>query len=737
MPWSRIVLALGSGGLLNLAFPPHPAWWLAPVAVALLIAVVPRPGATDRGAAGLLHGLGFFVPLLVWTGTTAGPLAWLALAAAGGGVPRAPGLGAGCRQPGCAAGRCGPPLIWVAEEALRDRLPVRRLPLGPARLQPGTHPAHAAGRRRRARPGDPRRRGHRRPVAGVAAAAPALAALLLAPALVLLPCPGRRHTVGEPHRSRSCRATSRGWACRCADQQRAVLDNHVQATHELAADVRAGLRATARPGHLAGERLRRRPVHRRAAARSASTTPSATSASPCWSARSPTGPGDKVSNRGIVWDPVTGAGQSYVKRHPVPFGEYIPFRSLVRHVTSRVDLVPERLRAAAAPSVPCSVGPVLVGDVICFEVAYDGIVRDAVTAGGRLLVVQTNNATFGRSGETTQQLAMGRLRAVEHGRIVGGRRHQRGLRRHRPGRRARAPARRSSRATSRSQQVALRDGTTLATRLGWWPELRAVAARPGRALERGTPVSIGSVLVIVPTYNERENLELIAGRLHAAVPEAHLLVVDDNSPDGTGKIADELAECQRLGARPAPPGQAGPRRRLPRRLRLGPRARLRRRRRDGRRRLARARSSCPGCWPRWRTPTWCWAAAGSTGGADRQLAQEPRAAQPRRQRLHPDRARHAASRTPPAATGPTGGRARTQVLDAPGESAAIAAQGYCFQVDLAWQLWKAGQARGRGADHLRRARARRVQDEPGHRRSRRCGGSPAGACGTGSRRGRG
>ncbi len=54
-------------------------------------------------------------------------------------------------------------------------------------------------------------------------------------------------------------------------------------------------------------------------------------------------------------------------------------------------------------------------------------------------------------------------------------------------------------------------------------------------------MSIGSVLVIVPTYNECENLELIASRLHTAVPAAHLLVVDDNSPDGTGKLADELA----------------------------------------------------------------------------------------------------------------------------------------------------------------------------------------------------
>ncbi|MDT7550267.1 MAG: dolichol-phosphate mannosyltransferase [Actinomycetota bacterium] len=55
-------------------------------------------------------------------------------------------------------------------------------------------------------------------------------------------------------------------------------------------------------------------------------------------------------------------------------------------------------------------------------------------------------------------------------------------------------------------------------------------------------MTLGRVLVVVPTYNERDNLELIAGRLHAAVPDADLLVVDDNSPDGTGKIADEMSE---------------------------------------------------------------------------------------------------------------------------------------------------------------------------------------------------
>ncbi|KAB8187159.1 MULTISPECIES: polyprenol monophosphomannose synthase [Microbispora] len=53
----------------------------------------------------------------------------------------------------------------------------------------------------------------------------------------------------------------------------------------------------------------------------------------------------------------------------------------------------------------------------------------------------------------------------------------------------------------------------------------------------------GRVLVIVPTYNERENLPLITRRLREALPDVHLLVADDNSPDGTGRIADELAEA--------------------------------------------------------------------------------------------------------------------------------------------------------------------------------------------------
>jgi len=130
------------------------------------------------------------------------------------------------------------------------------------------------------------------------------------------------------------------------------------------------------------------------------------------------GPGpDHVTNAGIVWDPVAGPGERYVKRHPVPFGEYIPLRRIARLVSKDVDRVGRDMVAGSAPGV-LRVGPVTVGDVICFEVAYDGLVRDVARGGAGLLVVQTNNATFGRSDETWQQLAMGRLRAIEHNRTV-------------------------------------------------------------------------------------------------------------------------------------------------------------------------------------------------------------------------------------------------------------------------------------------------------------------------------
>lgn len=52
----------------------------------------------------------------------------------------------------------------------------------------------------------------------------------------------------------------------------------------------------------------------------------------------------------------------------------------------------------------------------------------------------------------------------------------------------------------------------------------------------------GEVLVIIPTFNEAQNIQSITARLRNSVPDAHILVVDDNSPDGTGKLADDMAE---------------------------------------------------------------------------------------------------------------------------------------------------------------------------------------------------
>jgi apolipoprotein N-acyltransferase len=113
----------------------------------------------------------------------------------------------------------------------------------------------------------------------------------------------------------------------------------------------------------------------------------------------------------------------YAKRHPVPFGEYMPWRSLARRVTAAADRVtmetlPGDDVGVVALPVDRTGQVVPIGEIICFEVAYDSLVRDAVAAGAQIIAVQTNNASFGGSAESEQQLAMSRLRAIEHGRSV-------------------------------------------------------------------------------------------------------------------------------------------------------------------------------------------------------------------------------------------------------------------------------------------------------------------------------
>ena len=129
------------------------------------------------------------------------------------------------------------------------------------------------------------------------------------------------------------------------------------------------------------------------------------------------GPGeDERQTSALWWDPQRGISARYDKRNLVPFGEWIPFR------TQLLPLLPI-LKQVGAQSVPGTNPGVLevgiadrtikIGDVICFELAYDDTVYSALTGGAQLLLVQSNNATYGGTGQIQQQFAITRARAME------------------------------------------------------------------------------------------------------------------------------------------------------------------------------------------------------------------------------------------------------------------------------------------------------------------------------------
>ena len=99
----------------------------------------------------------------------------------------------------------------------------------------------------------------------------------------------------------------------------------------------------------------------------------------------------------------------------MPFAEHIPLRPLARLVTPFADQ--QDLEAGSEPGV-LNVADTRVGLGICYEVAYDYVLRESAAQGAQLLVVPTNNAWYGRGEMTYQQLGMARLRAIEHGRAV-------------------------------------------------------------------------------------------------------------------------------------------------------------------------------------------------------------------------------------------------------------------------------------------------------------------------------
>ncbi|MEU4164996.1 apolipoprotein N-acyltransferase [Actinoplanes sp. NPDC026670] len=420
-----VALAVASGVALLLALPPYDLWWLAPVGVALLAAAVHRRRLRAGFGLGYLAGLVLFVPLLEWTTIGAGWLPWIILSVAQAAYLGLAGLAGAWTSPLADRWRALWPLltglIWAGQEFLRDRTPFGGFPWGRLAFTQGDAPTL----RLAAYGGAPlvtfvvaiaggallalawRRSG----VLAAAGFAVLTAVLLAGPAALPLA------TIGGPT---TTVAIVQGNVPRLGldfnAQRRAVLDNHVNATIALAADVAAGKQK--QPGLVVWpenssdiDPLRNDD----AAALIQSAADTIKAPILVGTLQRTDTPGD-IYNVGILWRP-GGAGpdldQQYEKRHPVPFAEYMPMRSIARLVTDKVELVRNML-GGDHPGV-IDTGAAVVGDVICFEVAYDGIVRDTVDGGAQILTVQTNNATFNEA-EALQQLAMVRLRAVEHGR---------------------------------------------------------------------------------------------------------------------------------------------------------------------------------------------------------------------------------------------------------------------------------------------------------------------------------
>ncbi len=118
---------------------------------------------------------------------------------------------------------------------------------------------------------------------------------------------------------------------------------------------------------------------------------------------------NKVENASILWN--QGGVTTYIKRHLTPFGEYIPLRSLARNFSPFVDDVQDFTPGKV--DVLHKVDNAILGPIICYELIDDSYIR-RVSRNSNLLVVQTNNATFGTSAQSAQQLSISRIRAIEN-----------------------------------------------------------------------------------------------------------------------------------------------------------------------------------------------------------------------------------------------------------------------------------------------------------------------------------
>jgi apolipoprotein N-acyltransferase len=426
-----VAMALAGGLGLDSTFAPL-GWWPMAVPAAALIMLAAR-GRSWRGGllVGLVAGLAEFLPLLAWLHVVT-PAAWLVLAVAESLYLAALGAGLSLLVGRVAGWPVWTACLWVSEELVRSRWPLGGFGWGRLAFSqpdtPFTGYAAIAGaplvtfavalsagflaatvlflvRLRRDLPAR----------SALALRAPA-ATLVAALGVPLLAMAVPRPTDGVPLQVAVVQGNVAHPGKHFLGRAEQVLDNHLAETATLAKGVASG--------SLAQPQVVLWPEN--ASDVDPFNNPSAYAAIQA-AARSVSAPilvgsvldhgSDHLTNTGVVWDPVTGPGQRYTKRHLVPFGEYIPWRGVVSHLTTLTNLVPEDFVPGDTVGA-LDIGPTRLADVMCFEIAFDGVVRSGVTAGGRLIVVQTNNATYMGTAETRQQLAMSQLRAVEHGRSV-------------------------------------------------------------------------------------------------------------------------------------------------------------------------------------------------------------------------------------------------------------------------------------------------------------------------------